>query len=116
MIDQLIKPPLMTIFGLAPNMAGSQRTRSAIFPGVIEPSTCEMPWVIAGLMVIFATSRSTRKLPLFGESDGTLGFRLWQTMIMSNNSAMVLTPYGSVGFVELGSTLSSPATLMMSGA
>ena len=31
-----------------------------------------MPWVIAGLMVIFATYRSTRKLSLFGESSGNL--------------------------------------------
>ena len=37
-------------------------------------------------------------------------------MIMSNNSACVLTPYGRVGLVELGSTLSSPVTLRMSGA
>ena len=49
-------------------------------------------------------------------SDGIFGLRLWQTMIMSNSSACELMPYGRVGLVELGSTLSSPATFMMSGA
>ena len=68
---QMIRPPLMTIFGLAPKNAGSHSTRSAILPGSIEPRTCEMPWVIAGLIVTLATYRSTRKLSLPGASSGS---------------------------------------------
>jgi hypothetical protein len=48
-------------------------------------------------------------------SEGTCGFRLCTTMIMSNSSACVLGPNGSVGLVELGSTLPSPVTLRRSG-
>ena len=55
MSAQLISPPLMTSFGLAPKKAGSQSTRSAILPGAIEPRTWAMPAVIAGLMVTLAT-------------------------------------------------------------
>ena len=50
MFAQTIKPPLSTSLGLAPKKAGSQSTRSAILPGAIEPSTWEMPAVMAGLM------------------------------------------------------------------
>lgn len=52
---QEIMPPTSTISGLAPNMAGSQITRSARLPGSIEPISCAMPWAMAGLMVYFAT-------------------------------------------------------------
>ena len=69
---QLMKPFLITSFGLAPKNAGSHRTRSAILPTSTEPSTSAMPCVIAGLIVIFATYRRTRKLSLPGASSGSL--------------------------------------------
>ena len=49
-------------------------------------------------------------------SSGTPGFRWWQTISMSRCSSSVLTVYGRVGLVDDGSTLSSAAILMMSGA
>mmetsp|Transcript_16012 Transcript_16012/g.48116 ORF Transcript_16012/g.48116 Transcript_16012/m.48116 type:complete len:333 (-) Transcript_16012:528-1526(-) len=49
-------------------------------------------------------------------SSGMLGSRWWQTMSMSRCSSMVFTVKGRVGFVDDGSTLGSPQTLMMSGA
>src|SRR4051812_25325801 len=55
MLDQTIMPPFRTILGLAPKNAGSQRTRSAILPGSIDPRTSATPAVIAGLMVTLAT-------------------------------------------------------------
>ena len=47
MACQLINPFLMIVFGFAPKNAGSQRTRSAIFPTPIDPTTCERPNVNA---------------------------------------------------------------------
>ncbi len=55
MSAQLMRPPLMTSLGLAPNAWGVQSTRSAILPGAMEPTTWEMPKVMAGLMVTLAT-------------------------------------------------------------
>ena len=71
-----------------------------------------MSWSTFSAAMVSARTR----LSANATSEGTFGLRLWQTMIMSNSSACVLMPYGSVGLVELGSTLGSPATLMMSGA
>jgi len=48
-------PPLMIIAGLAPKNAGRHNTRSASLPTSIEPTSCAMPWVSAGLMVYLAT-------------------------------------------------------------
>ena len=49
-----------------------------------------------------ATIVSARtRLSAKATSEGILGLRLWQTMIMSNSSATELTPQGSVGLVEL---------------
>src|ERR1700720_3215102 len=55
-----MNPPFTTISGFAPKKAGFQSTRSASFPGSIEPISEAMPWVIAGLMVYLATYRFTR--------------------------------------------------------
>ena len=63
-----------------------------------------------------ATVSARTRLSAKETSEGTFGFRLWQTMIMSNSSDCVLTPKGRVGLVELGSTLGWPATFRMSGA
>ena len=49
-----IMPPLITRLGLTPKKAGRHSTRSASLPGSIEPTSCAMPWVIAGLMVYLA--------------------------------------------------------------
>src|SRR5258708_1054879 len=46
---QAMKPPLITISGFTPNMDGLQRTRSASLPGSIDPTSCAMPCVTAGL-------------------------------------------------------------------
>src|SRR5271156_101958 len=51
---QAMNPPFTTISGFTPKKAGFHRTRSANFPGPIEPISAAMPWVIAGLMVYFA--------------------------------------------------------------
>ena len=50
-----IMPPLMIIAGLAPKNAGLHNTMSASLPASMEPTSCAMPWVMAGLMVYFAT-------------------------------------------------------------
>src|SRR5579871_1335954 len=52
---QAMNPPLITISGFTPNMAGFQSTRSASLPGSIDPTSWAMPWVTAGLMVYLAT-------------------------------------------------------------
>src|SRR5271170_8521914 len=48
-----MNPPFTIISGFTPKNAGFQRTRSANFPGSIEPISAAMPWVTAGLMVYF---------------------------------------------------------------
>jgi hypothetical protein len=45
----------MITAGFAPKNAGRHKTMSASLPTAIEPTSCAMPWVIAGLMVYFAT-------------------------------------------------------------
>src|SRR5580658_1676596 len=50
-----MNPPLTIISGFTPNMDGFHNTRSASLPGSIEPTSCEIPCVIAGLMVYLAT-------------------------------------------------------------
>ena len=50
-----MSPPLMMTAGFAPKNAGFHSTMSASFPTAIDPTSCEMPWVMAGLMVYFAT-------------------------------------------------------------
>src|SRR5271165_6045611 len=52
---QAMKPPFTTISGFAPKKAGFHKTRSANFPGSIEPISEDIPWVMAGLMVYLAT-------------------------------------------------------------
>ena len=49
------KPPLTTRSGLTPKKAGFQITRSASFPTSTDPTSEEMPCVMAGLMVYLAT-------------------------------------------------------------
>ena len=56
------------------------------------------------------------RLSAKARSSGMVGFRWWQTMSMSRCSSMVFTVWGRVGLVELGSTLASEHTVMMSGA
>ena len=56
------------------------------------------------------------RLSANARSSGTDGLRWWQTMSMSRCSSAVFTVWGRVGLVELGSTLGTPATVMMSGA
>ena len=175
---QAMKPPFTTISGFTPKNAGFHSTRSANFPGSIEPISRASPCVIAGLIVYLATYRLARKLSLRLEScssgprcvfilcavcqvrittspirpiaceslesmlstpmscrissaaivsgrmrlsakatsSGTSGFRWWQTISMSRCSAIVLTVYGRVGFVEEGITFGNMAMRMMSGA
>ena len=52
---QAMKPPFTTISGLTPKNAGFHSTRSASLPGLYGTDLVAMPWVIAGLMVYFAT-------------------------------------------------------------
>ena len=40
---------------LAPKKAGRQNTRSARLPASMLPTSCAMPWAIAGLIVYLAT-------------------------------------------------------------
>mmetsp|Transcript_85820 Transcript_85820/g.205700 ORF Transcript_85820/g.205700 Transcript_85820/m.205700 type:complete len:205 (+) Transcript_85820:297-911(+) len=49
-------------------------------------------------------------------SSGIFLLRWWHTMSISRCSSTVFTVKGRVGFVEDGSTLGRPQTLMMSGA
>ncbi len=49
-----IMPPFKIILGLTPKNAGFHKTKSASLPIEIEPTICDMPWVIAGLMVYLA--------------------------------------------------------------
>src|SRR5271168_2769024 len=49
-----MNPPLTTISGFAPKNAGFQSTKSASFPGSMDPISVAIPCVTAGLMVYFA--------------------------------------------------------------
>lgn len=49
-------------------------------------------------------------------SSGMSRLRWWQTITMSSSSSTEFRVYGSVGLVEEGRMLGSPATRMMSGA
>src|SRR5216684_2010777 len=51
---QAIIPPFNTSSGLTPKNAGRHNTRSASLPTSIEPTTSEMPWAMAGLIVYLA--------------------------------------------------------------
>ena len=87
----------------------------------MRPIACEsLPIIEIAPMscrTLSATIVSARtRLSAKATSEGILGLRLWQTMIMSNSSATELTPQGSVGLVELGSTLGWPTTFRRSGA
>mmetsp|Transcript_28076 Transcript_28076/g.46095 ORF Transcript_28076/g.46095 Transcript_28076/m.46095 type:complete len:225 (+) Transcript_28076:156-830(+) len=59
---QAMVPPLMIISGLAPNMEGFHRTRSASLEGSMDPMRWDMPWAMAGLMVYLAMYRRMRWL------------------------------------------------------
>lgn len=48
-------PPLMTISGRTPKFAGVHSTRSASLPTLTSPSSSDVPKMIAGLIVYFAT-------------------------------------------------------------
>src|SRR6202167_606248 len=61
---QAMNPPLTIISGFTPKNAGFHRTRSASFPGSIDPISAAMPWVIAGLIVYLARERLARELSL----------------------------------------------------
>ena len=50
-----IEPPSITMSGFTPKKAGDHSTRSARLPISIEPTSCAMPWAMAGLIVYFAT-------------------------------------------------------------
>src|ERR1700676_571046 len=52
---QPMNPPFTTISGFTPKKAGFHKTRSASLPASIEPISLEMPCVMAGLIVYFAT-------------------------------------------------------------
>ena len=56
------------------------------------------------------------RLSAKARSSAMAGSRWWQTISMSRCSSIVLRVNGRVGLVDDGSTLASPATLMMSGA
>jgi hypothetical protein len=47
-------PPFQHERGFTPKNAGFHSTRSASLPSSIEPTQCEMPCAIAGLIVYFA--------------------------------------------------------------
>ena len=49
-----IMPPLTMVNGFTPKNAGFHSTMSASLPSSIEPTSCEMPCAIAGLMVYLA--------------------------------------------------------------
>src|SRR5580698_10675610 len=51
---QAMNPPLTIISGFTPKNAGFHRTRSASFPGSMDPISAAMPCVIAGLIVYLA--------------------------------------------------------------
>ena len=53
--DQAMKPPFTTSSGRIPKKAGRHSTRSASFPTSTEPTSCDSPWAMAGLMVYLAT-------------------------------------------------------------
>ncbi len=53
-----MNPPLTIISGFTPKNAGLHSTRSASFPGSIEPISAANPCVMAGLIVYFATYAS----------------------------------------------------------
>jgi len=93
-------------------------TRSQFSP--TRPIACESDWIMEmaprSCRKFSAAMVSARiRLSVNATSDGIRGFRLCTTMIMSNSSPGVLIPNGSVGVVELGSTLSSPTTRSRSG-
>ncbi len=49
-----MKPPLTTSSGLTPKNSGRHSTRSASLPTSTDPTSCETPWAMAGLIVYFA--------------------------------------------------------------
>ena len=74
--DEQINPPFIIISGFTPNIAGLQRTRSAIFPTSTEPAYSEIPCVIAGFIVYFEIKRLIRVLSFLSlsSSNGPLCF------------------------------------------
>ena len=86
-----------------------------------RPIACESEDVIAKIPRSCSTSSAAMVSARMRESanatsSGMSGLRWWQTMSMSRCSSRVLRVYGSVGLVDAGRTLGSPAILMMSGA
>jgi hypothetical protein len=48
-------PPFNISAGLTAKNAGFHSTMSASLPASSDPTSCAMPWLMAGLMVYFAT-------------------------------------------------------------
>src|SRR4028118_2144941 len=63
-------PPFRIISGFTPKNAGFHKTRSANFPTSTEPTKCEMPCVIAGLMEYLAMYRLMRVLSAYSKDAG----------------------------------------------
>src|SRR5258708_39630681 len=63
-----ILPPFKTIDGLTPKTAGFHNTRSASLPASTDPTSCDTPWAMAGLIVYLAMYRFTLKLSAAEES------------------------------------------------
>lgn len=53
--DMTSWPPLMMFSGRTPKCLGRYSTRSAILPTSTDPTCCEMPCAMAGLIVYLAT-------------------------------------------------------------
>ena len=54
MFAHAIIPPLRITSGFTPKNAGFQTHRSASLPTSMDPTSCAMPWEMAGLIVYFA--------------------------------------------------------------
>ena len=55
-------PPLIIKLGFTPKNLGFHKTKSANFPTSTEPTSCAIPWVIAGLIVYLETYLFALKL------------------------------------------------------
>ena len=69
-------------------------------------------WSTSSAATVCLRTRDSAK----ATSSGTLGSRLWQTIVISKSSSITFLVYGLVGLVEEGSTFLCPATTIISGA
>src|SRR5258708_38270701 len=77
-----IMPPFKTIDGLTPKKAGFHNTRSASFPASTDPTSCDTPWAIAGLILhfemyrfflnLFLPQRTPLRCPALSDLFGTV--------------------------------------------